>query len=466
MKKLLFLCCSILILATGTVKAQIRDLLNFNDTNGASPYGDVIISGNKLFGMTYSGGEYNYGVIFSMDTNGNRYKVLLNFNDTNGQNPYGALTLSGNILYGMTYYGGAWGNGLVFSIDTNGSGYKDLLDFHINSGSAGADPVGSLTLSGNVLFGMTYFGGGFGDGLLFSINTNGSRYKDILDFNGANGEYPYGNVILSGSRLYGMTLNGGAHSNGLIFSIDTNGSEYKDLLDFNSANGKYPHGSLCLSGKQLFGMTISGGTDSEGVVFSIDTNGSMYKVLLNFNTSNGQTPYGSLILSGKVLYGMTSTGGANTGGNIFSIDTSGSGYKDMYDCDITQIMNGVYPYGSLCLSGNSLYGMTTQGGLWAEGVIFKMDTNTVAGINELSVNSGVIALFPNPNNGNFTLYLQGISGKSQITVYNLLGEQVLQTSLNSTTTQIDMSNKAEGLYLYRIVTIKGELIGEGKFVIQ
>ncbi len=363
MKKLLFLCCSILILATGTVKAQIRDLLNFNDTNGASPYGDVIISGNKLFGMTYSGGEYNYGVIFSMDTNGNRYKVLLNFNDTNGQNPYGALTLSGNILYGMTYYGGAWGNGLVFAIDTNGSAYKDLLDF-------------------------------------------------------------------------------------------------------NSANGKYPHGSLCLSGKQLFGMTISGGTDSEGVVFSIDTNGSMYKVLLNFNTSNGQTPYGSLILSGKVLYGMTSTGGANTGGNIFSIDTSGSGYKDMYDCDITQIMNGVYPYGSLCLSGNSLYGMTTQGGLWAEGVIFKMDTNTVAGINELSVNSGVIALFPNPNNGNFTLYLQGISGKSQITVYNLLGEQVYQTSLNSTTTQIDMSNKAEGLYLYRIVTIKGELMGEGKFVIQ
>ncbi len=76
------------------------------------------------------------------------------------------------------------------------------------------------------------------------------------------------------------------------------------------------------------------------------------------------------------------------------------------------------------------------------------------------------SIFPNPNSGKFTISLQVVSLKTQITIYNILGEQIYQAPLNATTTQINISNKAEGLYLYRVLSETGELLGEGKFVIE
>src|SRR5580692_4753850 len=80
-----------------------------------------------------------------------QFTDLLNFYYSTSKNPIGSLTLSGNILYGLTTDGGA-GYGTVFSVHTNGSNYKDLLDFNVTNG---ATPEGSLTLSGGVLYGMT-----------------------------------------------------------------------------------------------------------------------------------------------------------------------------------------------------------------------------------------------------------------------------------------------------------------------
>src|ERR1700733_8047042 len=97
--------------------------------NGSTPYGDLTLAGNKLYGMTFFGGAFDEGIIFSVDTNGAGFKDLTDFNGINGMDPYGSLTLVGHTLYGMTYNGGAVGNGNIFSIDTDGSGFKDLFDF-------------------------------------------------------------------------------------------------------------------------------------------------------------------------------------------------------------------------------------------------------------------------------------------------------------------------------------------------
>ncbi len=56
--------------------------------------------------MTYGGGLNEDGVIFSIDTNGKGFTKLLDFNySTDGRNPYGSLTISGNKLFGMTESG-------------------------------------------------------------------------------------------------------------------------------------------------------------------------------------------------------------------------------------------------------------------------------------------------------------------------------------------------------------------------
>ena len=71
-----------------------------------------------------------------------------------GANPYGSLTLSGSTLYGMTSEGGAYGAGTIFQINTDGTGYKVLYSFG-SVANDGAYPYGSLTLSGTTLYGMT-----------------------------------------------------------------------------------------------------------------------------------------------------------------------------------------------------------------------------------------------------------------------------------------------------------------------
>jgi len=366
MKKLYFIAGVLFFLGIISVKAQYTNLHNFNDTAGSNPDGSLTLSGHVLYGMTSSGGANTFGCIFSVNTNGSGYTDIHDFNLTAGAYPNGSLILSGNVLYGMTNGGGTNGFGCVFSINTNGSNYRDLWDFD-DTGSNGATPFGTLTLAGNVLYGMTWAGGRNGDGNVFSIHTDGNFYTDLFDFNGTNGMNPYGDLTLSGNILYGMTQYGGINSDGNIFSIDTNGGSFTDLFDLSSSTGNNPAGDLILAGNVLYGMSESGGTYTDGNVFSIHTDGNFYTDLLDFNSINGYGPYGSLILSGNVLYGMTTDGGIKGDGNLFSIDTTGSGYINILNFDK---VNGQYPYGSLIYSGGVFYGMTQNGGIYNDGVIF------------------------------------------------------------------------------------------------
>jgi uncharacterized repeat protein (TIGR03803 family) len=301
-----------------------------------------------------------------------QYPVLYYFNGTNGANPGGSLTLSGKELFGVTENGGAYNDGVIFSIDTNGNRYKILHNFNDTNGF---QPQGTLALSGRTLFGMTYQGGADSDGVIFSIDTNGSKFKILFSFSEITGKYPTGNSLtVSGNKLFGM-VNGGAYNSGVIFSIDTNGNGFHKLLDFNgTTTGFAASGYLSLTGKTLYGMTVAGGANDYGLIFSIDTNGNRYKNILDFNDTNGNSPQGSLTLSGNTLYGMTIYGGTHHDGVIFSIDTNGSGYHKLLDFDGA---NGRAPGGDLTLSGKTLYGTTINGGANLQGNIFSIDTNGI-----------------------------------------------------------------------------------------
>ncbi|HTA26320.1 MAG TPA: T9SS type A sorting domain-containing protein [Bacteroidia bacterium] len=454
-------------LGLGEGKAQYTILHNFNGVNGKWPYGSLTLSGNTLFGMATYGGAYDTGCIFSIDTNGSGYKDLLDFNGSNGAIPTGSLVISGNVLYGMTQNGGLNGVGNIFSIHIDGSGYKDLLNFN---GTNGQNPEGSLTLYNNKLYGMTFEGGGIsGFGNIFSIDTNGAGFKDLHDFNFINGGNPRGSltISLSGNVLYGMTSEGASANSGNIFSIDSNGNNFNDLLDFNDTNGADVQGSLVLLGYKLYGMTTQGGSNSLGVVFSLDTDGVGYKDIFDFNGTNGEYPLGSLTQVGNKLYGMTSGGGTNHSGCIFSIDTNGSSYKDLF---YFNSLSGAYPYNSLTYSTGILYGMTYQGGRDSDGVIFKIDSNSTLSINELNLTLRSINLYPNPNSGIFTISFVGAQNlvPANIEIYNMLGEKLYTETLRSAQggKLINLSGQPSGVYFYRVINENSDLIGEGKFVIN
>jgi uncharacterized repeat protein (TIGR03803 family) len=107
--------------------------------------------------------------VFKINTDGGGYTVLKEFTDSpfDGRNPVGDLVISGNTLYGTTQYGGSAFSGTVFKVNTDGGSYAILKHF---TGYDGANPVSALTLSGNILYGTTGEGGELGLGTIFKID--------------------------------------------------------------------------------------------------------------------------------------------------------------------------------------------------------------------------------------------------------------------------------------------------------
>lgn len=78
-----------------------------------------------------------------------------------------------------------------------------------------------------------------------------------------------------------------------------------------------------------------------------------------------------------------------------------------------------------------------------------------------------ITCFPNPGSGVFTLQSSAVSGKYSVEVYNVLGEEVYsQFAMVHFPLSINLSNQPGGIYLYRVITETGALLGEGKLIIQ
>ena len=303
--------------------------------------------------------------------------ILYNFELSDGAPAsYCSLTLGENVLYGMTDSGGSAHLGSIFRVSTGGGGYEVIHDF-TNAGpnSGGAAPLGSLTLAGSVLYGMTAAGGivppngpPSNGGTVFRINTDGSGFQVLHGFTGSqlfgsnDGAAPYGAVTISGSTIYGMTRFGGSGAKGTIFSLNTDGSGFSLLHSFTgSANdGAGPQGSLTLVGSKLYGMTNGGGENGEGTVFCMNTDGSGFALLHSFGafgSGDGLEPIAGngLTLVGTTLYGVTFNGGAYQNGAIFSINTDATGYKLIHSLDAG---DGAGPFGALTLSGSQLYGMT------------------------------------------------------------------------------------------------------------
>jgi hypothetical protein len=88
------------------------------------------------------------------------------------------------------------------------------------------------------------------------------------------------------------------------------------------------------------------------------------------------------------------------------------------------------------------------------------------GINSMYSPTEKMRLYPNPNNGEFTLQPIAINIKCTVQIFNMLGETIYIAGLSDSNAQIDLSNNTAGIYLYRVVTNTGELISDGKFIIQ
>ena len=309
--------------------------------NGAEQ-SSLLAVGSTVFGTTFEGGGDNEGVVFSMNADGSNYQVLHTFtgSSTDGAYPMGNLTLVGSTLYGTTSGGGDSPNGYggtVYSINTDGSDFQVLHSFYALDATFidGDQPEAGLTASGTTLYGTTFSGGSF-NGSVFAINTDGSNYRIIHTFPGSetDGYWPAARLVLDGSTLYGTTSVGGSGREGNIFSVNVNGSDYKQLYSFNFTDGgdDDPGIGLTLIGSKLYGVSTFSGNSENGAVFSINTDGTDFQTLHTFGTvaGDGNVPNVELTMVGSALYGSTQYGGSANDGTIFSINPDGTGYQVLY----------------------------------------------------------------------------------------------------------------------------------------
>ncbi len=202
-------------------------LRSFENFSGTCPWGGLVLSGEIIYGTARSNGRIETngqvftgsGVVFSLKTNGQDYTVLRTFNGADGREVLGDLLLSGNVLYGTAAGGGTWGYGSIFKICTDGSGFTVLKNF---SSGDGEDPGGGLLLANNILYGTTWNGGVSGQypgGTLFKVNLDGSGFAVLRNFGGDDGGGPTPSLVLSGTNLYGMAFTRGSSNCGVVFSF-------------------------------------------------------------------------------------------------------------------------------------------------------------------------------------------------------------------------------------------------------
>ena len=265
-------------------------LHEFDGSNGSQPHARLFLSGGTLYGTTYRGGNTgeDVGTIFSINTNGGDFQSIHAFNgDPEGANPVGGLIAISNVFYGTTVAGGDPGAGTVFSITTNEGSSDVLHNFNgdFNGITTGTSPSCGLLYSGGQLFGTTSTGGSGGNGLIFALNTDGNDYSvlhyftstDSLPGTNADGAFPVGDLISNGNILYGTTYTGGNQGNGVVFTMNTDGSNYVILHNFTetdpdtfaNADGANSESSLVMFNNTLYGTATFGGSQGGGTVFSL-----------------------------------------------------------------------------------------------------------------------------------------------------------------------------------------------------
>jgi uncharacterized repeat protein (TIGR03803 family) len=345
-------------------------------TDGGNPHGNLLRDADgNLYGTTVQGGTSGYGVVFRLSPDGKQTPLYSFSGGADGHYAYGGLVQDkAGSLYGVTIFGGAYGEGNVFKLDSTGA----LTVLHDFAGRPdGSTPEDALITdkAGN-FYGVTPFGG-YGPGIIFKLTPDG---KETILHNFADGQndgaYPYGGVTMDAhGNLYGTTNDGGSggmqQGPGILYKLAASG-KFSVLHHFEGSTGDYPAAAPILDGSgNLYGTTSAGGPAGVGVVYKY-AHGS-YTVLHAFaGGDDGEYGIGRLAMDRDgSFYGVTNGGGgACDCGIVFKLAPDGS-YSVLHR--FAGAKDGAHPGDGLIIDRRGhLFGTAYQGGNNNAGVVFKI----------------------------------------------------------------------------------------------
>ncbi len=393
----------------------------------------TVFAAGVVNGVIYAvGGNYNNAILSSMEaftpsaasspipptpapSPSANYRIVHSFvgGRGDGADPAAGVIEVNGVLYGTTQNGGAYaacadGCGTIFGVTKAGA--ERVLHSFGRHGDGSMPQAGLVFLNG-ALYGTTTQGGAFGPpcwlncddnfGTVFAIDPSGANYRVVRSFgNGSDGNEPEAPLLESRGVFYGTTNQGPGQLTcsdggcGTVFSLTTNGAE-KQIFGFRSyaRDGDGPQSAGVNDvGGTLYGVTNFGGRYDPGngwadhvygTVFSVTTSGKE-TVLHNFGEgTDGSGPSATLLNVGDTLYGVTNQGGAyggqgggHGGGTAFSIGTNGRNYRLLHSFGSPG--DGTGPDGALIFVHGTIYGTTTAGGAYGCGTIFSLNPSSGA----------------------------------------------------------------------------------------
>lgn len=375
--KLVVSSVALLVLLTSSIATaatySLSTIVSFDGANGANPFSGLTFDANgNLYGTTLTGGDHGFGTVFKINAGTRTLTTLHSFSGPDGANPEGTLIVDadGN-LFGTTSTQGPLGNnGTLFKI---AAGTNSLTTLHAFSDTDGSQPHAGLVSNGSGnLYGTTTEGGVYDQGTIFQISTTTQALTTLHSFNGSDGSTPLSGVAFDANgNLYGTTEYGGISNLGTVFQLSSANQVLTTLHSFSGSDGNGPSGPIVGADGNLYGITAVGGANGVGTVWSIVMNANSLTTLHAFNGIDGINPYSGLTLNENGdLFGVTTDGGEYGAGTVFKIASGTNMLTTLYSFNGS---DGSLPYGGLTFDKNgNLYGTTYFGGTEGVGTLFEL----------------------------------------------------------------------------------------------
>ena len=329
------------------------------------------------------------------------FQKIHQFTASEGCDPQaGIMQLANGTLVGTTVgcpdISGIYPNGTMFTMDTQGRRFRNIHEFDWSFD--GANPHAPLCLApdgdlyGTTLHGLYGWGGIYKTPAPGELTVKLTVLKAFFD--GPEGGLPHAPLIWgdpdansSEGKLYGVTTEGGTVNNncpkgcGTIFVMDEN-NVVTTLHPFKGSDGAHPFEALTIYRGQLWGTTTKGGTNNQGTIYRVDFTGSNFTVVHNFTGIQGADPEGPLVVIDGALYGTTYSGGSHNLGTVFELYPRNGSSSFVVIHNFTGAGDGSNPHGGLMQARDgNIYGTTMNGGRGPYvnsnfGTIFKIQPTT------------------------------------------------------------------------------------------
>jgi uncharacterized repeat protein (TIGR03803 family) len=350
----------------------VTNIYNFTGNNSAAYPGWVKPAqgrDGRLY-VTTEGTPGTYGSVLAVGTDGKARRIHV-FDNTDGATPLGGVILSTDgAFYGTTTFGGTSNNGVLFRITQNGT-YTALHNFA--GGSDGLNPYAPpMEATDGNLYGTTLGSSTIGPTVYRYSRLSG--YSILHQFDAAQGQF-FASSLIQGTdgNLYLSANAGGTNNCGVILKVTLAGTVLSSYSFPCGLGGGSPNGSLLQADdSNFYGTAIDGGSTGAGIVYKMGLDGAV-SILYGFlgSPSDGANPQGALVqATDGNLYGTTVSGGHAAQGTLFQISPSGT-YRQLFEF---RNKAGELPFGSPVQHTNGkIYGTVVQGALGGFGAVYSLD---------------------------------------------------------------------------------------------